>query len=280
LVSNYDPYWVSDFYDKYAEKEWQRWDRNAVSSARFYLHVQYLRTWIKPGMRVLEAGAASGRFTQVLAELGAKVVVLDLSAKQLELNRENAQVEEFEGAVEERVQADICDLSRFTDASFDAVVCYGGPLSYVFDRRDTAIAELLRVTKPGGPMLLSVMSKWGTHQEYLVDIMNGGSADQIRAVVRTGDIHPVTWPVATHRCHLYTAAELDSWLRAQGSEVLVLSSSNALTTAHQPGLEALRNDRPRWQTLMELEVEACASPGCLDMGTHLIAVVRRLPDTI
>jgi len=27
-----------------------------------------------------------------------------------------------------------CDVSRFDDGEFDAVVAYGGPLSYAFDR--------------------------------------------------------------------------------------------------------------------------------------------------
>ena len=52
-----------------------------------------------------------------------------------------------------RVALDITDLSRFPDRSFD-----GGPLSYVFDRADDALAEMLRVTRPGGYVLLSVSS--------------------------------------------------------------------------------------------------------------------------
>ena len=271
----YDPNWVAGFYDQYADKEWSRWDRDAVHAVRFYVHVHYLRQWVKPGMRVLEAGAASGRFTQVLAELGAKVTVLDLSPKQLELNQANAAEHEFEEAVEERVLADICDLSRFKDASFDAVVCYGGPLSYVFDARDLALAELLRVTKAAGPVLLSVMCNWGTHKEYLYDIMHGGSAAQIQAVATTGDLHPDTWPVETHRCHMFKADELKAFIQHSGAELVAISASNALTSGHQSGLDGLRKDRKRWQDLLQLELQACASPGCLDMGTHLIAVAKK-----
>jgi SAM-dependent methyltransferase len=272
VPERYDPAWVAAFYDKYADKEWSRWDRDAVQAVRFYVHVHYLRQWVKPGMRVLEAGAASGRFTQVLAELGANVTVLDLSPGQLELNRANAAEHAFEEAVEDRVLADICDLSRFKDASFDAVVCYGGPLSYVFDARDKALAELLRVAKAGAPVLMSVMSNWGTHKEYLYDIMHGGSAQQIAAVVATGDLHPDTWPVETHRCHMFKADELKAFIQKAGAQVAAISASNALSTAHQAGLDGLRKDRKRWQSLLDMELQACASPGCLDLGTHLIAV--------
>jgi SAM-dependent methyltransferase len=193
----------------------------------------------------------------------------------LELNQANALAQGFDGSVEGRVLADICDLARFPDGSFDAVVCYGGPLSYVFEARGRALGELLRVAKPGGPVLLSVMSNWGTHQEFLNDILHGGSAEQVRAVVHSGDLHPETWPVDTHRCHLFTAAELRALVESRGAQVLALSASNALATAHHPGLDGLRKDKKRWETLLEFELEACASPGCLDMGTHLIAVAAR-----
>ncbi|HTB35064.1 MAG TPA: methyltransferase domain-containing protein, partial [bacterium] len=187
-----------------------------------------------------------------------------------------AQAQGFEASVEGRELADICDLSRFQDNAFDAVVCYGGPLSYVFEARGRAMAELLRVARPGGPLLLSVMSKWGTHQEYLYDILHGGSAGQVRAVVHSGDLHPETWPVDTHRCHLFTAAELRALVESQGGRVRQISASNALATAHHPGLDGLRKDKQRWATLLDLELEACANPGCLDMGTHLIAVAAKV----
>jgi hypothetical protein len=32
---------------------------------------------------------------------------------------------------------------------------------------------------------------------------------------------------------------------------------------------------PTWVHLIEMEIEACREPGCLDMGAHLIAVCRR-----
>ena len=271
----YDPAWVAAFYDKYGDKEWARWDQNAIQAVRFHVHRHHLAQAIRPGMRVLEAGAASGRFTRELADMGARVVALDLSPGQLALHAQNAQEFGFEAAVEDRVLADICGLGRFKDGSFDAVVCYGGPLSYTLDRRDQALGELLRVLQPGGPLLLSVMSNWGTHQEYLRDIMAGGSHDQVAEVARTGDLHPSTWPVETHRCHMFNSGELRAWLESHGARVERLAASNALATAHHPGLDSLRKDAARWLSVLAFELEATAQPGLLDMGTHLIAAARK-----
>ena len=72
-------------------------------------------------------------------------------------------------------------------------MCYGGPLSYVMDRSDDALDELLRVTKPGGHVLLGVMSKHGSLHAFL----DGAAAeieefgiDEMQAILETGDLPP------------------------------------------------------------------------------------------
>ena len=177
--------------------------------------------------------------------------------------------------MEERVLADICDLARFKDATFDAVVCYGGPLSYVFDRGKQALNELFRVAGSSAPLLLGVMSKWGTHREYLFDILHGGSGAQVLDIAKAGNLHPDTWPVETQRCHLFTSAELRALVEEVGGRIEALSASNTLASVHTAGLDGLRKDAGRWDTLLKLELDACSQPGCLDMGTHLIAVATR-----
>jgi ubiquinone/menaquinone biosynthesis C-methylase UbiE len=148
-MATYNPDWVKSYYDQYGHKEWQRWDLSLVEQVKFQVHLYYLRLYIKETDRILEIGAGAGRFTQELARISKQIVVADISPGQLQLNRENAQSLGYASAIEGWIEADMCDLkSHFAEATFDAVVCYGGPLSYVFGERHKAIAELLRVTKP------------------------------------------------------------------------------------------------------------------------------------
>jgi SAM-dependent methyltransferase len=58
-------------------------------------------------------------------------------------------------------------MSRFGSESFDYVVVYGNPLGYVLDRSDQALAECLRLLKPGGLLILSVASLWGSAHRHL-----------------------------------------------------------------------------------------------------------------
>jgi SAM-dependent methyltransferase len=276
-MAKYDPSWVRTHYDQYAEKEWQRWDKSPVDQVKLEIHLHYLRQSVQPGDHVLEIGAGPGRFTQELARITDHIVVGDISPVQLELNRQKAQALGFANAVERWVECDMCDLaSHFQDAAFDAVVCYGGPLSYVFDRAGQAVRELKRVTRPGGALLYSVMSMWGAVHHFLPGVLDL-DPDVNREIIASGDLCAERAEASTHFCHMYRAAELRALLTQGGLEVEVLSASDCLSATWAELLEDVRKDDVLWQHLLEMELEACREPGCVDMGTHTIAVCRKPP---
>ena len=69
--------------------------------------------------------------------------------------------------------------------------------------------------------------------------------------------------------------ELRGWLAQSGTQVLAMSSVNSLSTTWSERLTEVRQDEAAWAKLLEWEVEASAEPGALDMGTHIIAVVKK-----
>lgn len=153
---------MAGFFDEYGQREWDRFDTAPGGRANLEIHRRFIFEFIEPGWRVLDVGAGPGRFTIELAHLGARTVVADVSTEQLRLNREYVTAAGLDDQVEQRLVADVVDLSEFEGDSVDASVCFGGPLSYVLDRADDAVAELVRITRPGGVLLVSVMSLLGS----------------------------------------------------------------------------------------------------------------------
>jgi hypothetical protein len=153
-------------------------------------------------------------------------------------------------------------------------VCCGGPISYVFERRREALGELCRVTKPGGYVLMSVMCLWGTIHEKLPGVFATEAAENAR-IMATGDLRLRSSGGTRHQCHLFRSDELRALITETGWELLVMSASNCLSSVWGAPLDEIRADPDRWDALLEMEVEATAQPGCLDAGTHLIAVIRR-----
>jgi SAM-dependent methyltransferase len=276
-MSAYDADWVRGYFDEYGQREWLRWDESPVERVKYFVHLHYLRQCVKRGDRVLEIGAGAGRFTRELAAITDRVVVADLSAGQLRLNRENAERLDFASSVERWVECDACHLQpHFADGAFDIVIAIGGLLSYVFEKRDTALRELVRVARPGGSLLFGVMSLWGAVHQYLPGVLEF-EIEQNRAILASGDLTPETVGPGRHYCHMFRSDELRRFLAHAGLMIEAMSASDCLAVNWGETLAEISEDDPKWRHLIEMEIEAGRESGALDMGTHLIALCRK-PD--
>ena len=273
---SYDRTLVATLYDEYGDQEWERHETTPFGRVSFHIHRYYLTEFIHDGDRVLEVGAGAGRFTVELARLGARIVTTDISPGQLELNAAHVADAGLDSYVEARDLADILDLRSYSDDSFNAVVCYGGPLSYVMEGAGTALDELLRVTKPGGYVLLSVMSLHGSLHAFLgaaaAEIEEYGIGE-MQAILETGDL-PTNHSSMGMPVHLFSWAELRALLARHACDLIVASASNFLSIGNDEVCERWLNDPAMWARFLGWEVDRCAQPGAIDGGTHIVAVVR------
>jgi ubiquinone/menaquinone biosynthesis C-methylase UbiE len=105
------------------------------------------------GKNVLDVGSGSGIATQLLAEAGAKVTAIDLTDWAVETTRRRLAAFGLEGEVR---QAD-AERLPFEDAAFDLVFSWG--VIHHSSDMDRALAELVRVTRPGGQVVLMVYNR-------------------------------------------------------------------------------------------------------------------------
>lgn len=258
---SWDPARTAEFFDDYGEREWTRFEDGRTPGPSLTTHVRMLGGYVRPGDRVLDAGSGPGRFTLELLRLGAHVTALDISPGQLELLR--ARVPDVE-----TVLGDITDLSRFGDDSFDVAVCFGGPLSYVVDLADEAVAELARVTKPGGHVLVSVMGFAGAVIHFasiLVDLARrDGTAKQLE-IARTG-LLPEGDGYGHLAMRMYLWEELEELLSPHG-EIVDGAAAGVL-----PHLEV---EEPEIRAMLEeFEERLACDPGSRSCGEHLVGVLR------
>ena len=269
----YDPAVVRTFYDSYGEKEWTRLVKDPAARVSFHIHQHYLQKYVNSNDSVLEVGAGAGRFTIELAKLNTSVTVGDISPEQLQLNQKYVTQHQCQGAIRSRLELDITDLSVFEPEAFDVAVCYGGALSYVLDRADVAIEQMLRVLKPKGYLLLSVMSVVGTTQAYFEAITEIPDFTQLVYQVNRNGLLDKNRNNG-HQLKMYRAKELRELLQSHNCEVVAMSASNCLSLNRNEFLESMVNT-DSWSDFLNWELDFCAEEGCLDGGTHLISVVKK-----
>ncbi|WP_408641703.1 demethylmenaquinone methyltransferase [Solicola gregarius] len=118
----------------------------------------------RPGERILDLAAGTGTSSDPLDQAGSRVVACDFSVGMLRVGKRRRPGLSF-------VAGDALALP-FADASFDAVTISFGLRNVV--GVDNALAEMARVTKPGGRLVVCEFSDptWApfrrVYQEYLM----------------------------------------------------------------------------------------------------------------
>jgi len=136
--------YLTDYYSNYDE------DGRLASqygSIEFLTTMRYIEKYIKPGDRILEIGAATGRYSHTLARSGYAVDAVELIDHNIEVFKQNTQPNENITVT----QGNAMDLSRFADDIYDITLLLG-PLYHIYNIKDKrqALSEALRVTKKDG----------------------------------------------------------------------------------------------------------------------------------
>lgn len=132
-------------YEEYDEEARLNSDRGR--RVEFLTTMRYIQKFLKPGAKILEIGAATGRYSITLAKMGYDVTAVDLVPKHVKIMKSaTGKLKNFRCMV-----ADALDLSMFEDGAFDMVLNFG-PMYHLFSKKDKnrAIKETLRVAKKNG----------------------------------------------------------------------------------------------------------------------------------
>lgn len=113
----------------------------------FITTMRYVEKYLRPGCRIIEIGAGTGRYSHALARRGYRVDAVELLEHNIEIFRRNTE----EGEPVTISQGNALDLSEYEDDKYDISLLLG-PMYHLFNRDDQrrALAETVRVTKPGG----------------------------------------------------------------------------------------------------------------------------------
>ncbi len=137
-------HYLNEFYSHYDEDG--RLSKKH-GSVEFLTTMRYIGQYIKPGDRVLEVGAGTGRYSHALARQGYTVDAVELIGHNIDVFQNNTQPGENISIT----QGNALDLYAFSDNTYDITLLLG-PLYHLYttDDKRQALREAIRVTRPGG----------------------------------------------------------------------------------------------------------------------------------
>ena len=276
----YDSRVPKQYYDSFGEKEWARLSRDATGELLYHVHMDVFRCYIHEQDSVLELGAGAGIFSKELVGLARHLVVSDISEEQLTINRSKMGELGLENSIKDFLILDITNLLGINSDQFDIVTCVGGALNYTFDKERTAIREMLRVTKPGGILIVGAVTFFNSLMRYLSAIAEEKQQFGIDAtewLMERGIQDAEHYPVENKNfLHMMKSSDLDALFEDQNVQIIEKRAAGIFSLAGEDALNQAKTDQELWDLLLSKEIEFSSDPAYLNCGANFIYVVRKL----
>lgn len=217
----------------------------------------------KEEIRILDVGAATGRYSVPLAEEGYDVTAVEPVKHNLaRLKAKGSSVKAYQG--------NALKLKRFEEDSFDVVLLFG-PLYHLHDweEKKKALSEAKRVVKPDGFIFVAyIMNEYSVityafKEKHIIEGMRKGmldasfhctkKANELYSFVRTEDIESLNLEVGLERIQV---------IAADGAANYIRSYLNAL-------------DEEEFRYFIEYHLATCERADLLGASGHLVDILRK-----
>lgn len=255
---------LTEFYSNYDE-EGRLLSRHG--SVEFLTTMRYIEQYLRPGMRVLEIGAATGRYSHTLAKMGYEVDAVELVEHNIHLFRKNT----LPG---ERVtirQGDARDLHFLRDDTYDITLLLG-PMYHLFSAEDQhrALCEALRVTKKGGILMAAYCGNEATMVQYCFG----------RAMLKEEKyqklVDPVTFKASSDPAELfelYRKEDIDALMDGFNTTRLHYVGTDMATNYMRECIDHMDDDL--FQMYLQYHFVICERADCVGVSHHILDIHKK-----
>ena len=154
--------YLVNYYNEYDEEG--RLENNRVGRVEYLTTRKYLDELLKSDSKIAEIGAGTGRYSVTLAKEGYNVTAVELVQHNLDIL--NSKLDGSENI--KTFQGNALDLSMLDDDTYDITLVLG-PMYHLYsdEEKITALKEAVRITKPGGHILVAYCMNEATVIQYV-----------------------------------------------------------------------------------------------------------------
>ena len=234
----------------------------------FLTTVRYVEKYLKGGDRILEIGAASGRYSHYFARRGYEVDAIELVPHNIEVFKRNTE----QG---ERItirQGDALDLAGVPSDAYDVTLLFG-PRYHVFNDGDAhrAMSEALRVTKPGGILFAAYISNDSVVCDF--GFRRGGFSDSRYRELTDPD----TFKLNSNPDEIMAMRrreEIDELMKNYPVERLHFVGVDMLTYLMRETVDSMSDET--FDMYMKYIFAVCEREDCVGLSNHLLDIMKKI----
>ena len=251
---------------------YQNYDEQGRLGTR-YGHVEFMTTmtyigrYLRPGMRVMEIGAGTGRYSHALAQMGCQVDAVEL----LEHNIRQFQALTQPGEPVTITQGDARDLSAFADETYDITLLLG-PLYHLYTEADKlqALREAVRVTKRGGVVFAAYCMADPTIVQHA--FIKGN----IRSLIERGMVDTETFTARSEPRDLFELHRVEDILRLRSElpvESIALVAADGYANHMREALAVMPEDV--YALYLQYHLATCERMELMGYSHHTLDIFRK-----
>jgi len=236
-------------------------------SVEFLTTMRYIDKYLRSGMRILEIGAATGRYSHTLARMGYRVNAVELVQHNINIFREKT----LPGEDVTIRQGNAKDLSFFEDETFDMVLLLG-PMYHLFavNEQRQALAEALRVTKKDGIFMAAYCGNEATMVQYCF------GRGMLKEERYRNLVDPVTFKAASDPAELfelYRREDIDALMEGFQTQRLHYVGTDMATNYMRPVIDEMDDDF--FDLYLQYHFSICERPDCVGVSHHILDIHRK-----
>lgn len=257
---------------EYLTNYYQNYDEDGRLTSKHGM-VEYLTTmrfiekYLRPGMRIIEIGAGTGRYSRALAEKGYHVDAVELIEHNIEVFKQH-----ITGDEPVRIfQGDATDLTAFETNTYDIALLLG-PMYHLYEKDDQlkALSETIRVTKKGGIIFAAYCNNDATMIRFCFQ------KEMIKTERYKQLIDPVTFKASStpeELFQLYRKEDVDELMSNFNVKRLHYLGTDMATMFMQETVDQM--DDEMFETYLRYHFSICEREDMVGATHHMLDVFRK-----
>lgn len=255
---------LEDYYNSYDEEGRLLSKHGQVE---FLTTMNYIEKYLKPGAKILEIGAGTGRYSVALASKGYHVDAVELIQHNIEVFKSKV-TEDMKVSVS---QGNATDLSYFEEETYDVTLLLG-PMYHLYTERDKikALSEGLRVTKKGGILITAYCISDASIMCYG---FRGGNIDTLlhKGLLDTETFKAFSSPEEIFE--LYRKEDIFKLMDNFKVTRLHYVATDLITNFMRDTVDAM--DKKTFELYMKYHLAICERPDMVGVTHHSIDIVQK-----
>lgn len=233
----------------------------------FLTTVKYIEKYLNDGMKIMEIGAATGRYSHYFAQNGFEVDAVELVEHNIEIFKSKTSADEKVSIK----QGNALDLSNYADNTYDITLLLG-PMYHLYkvEEQKKALSEAMRITKNGGYIFVAYCM---VDPSVLTGVFKN---NKLQHCIENGLINTETFETffPPHGIFkLYTKDEIFELTEELNAERLHFIATDGYACHMREAIEKM--DDETYELYLKYHFKTCERQDLIGISHHTLDVLRK-----